>query len=240
MDQSPFQYKDHTIVSIFDKEKAIQLFDALTQDNYTLTHNFRSKSKDIVQKVKVDGFDEMIFKSPLHRYKRTWERVLTLFRGSEAMRNYDSMKQLQQLGLKGTRPMLAAHRRRYGVVIECFFTYSYVEGREANEQDIPKVLELMKTLHDQGYTRSDPKLRNFIVNGDDVYFIDFRLKHPRLFTKARCLLNLCKFYQTLPDPTLYMEESLKRSWFFKLMYRMQAFKMSTRTMRKKVKKKLTH
>ena len=108
MNQSAFTYKEHEIISTLQKEEAIKLFNSLIDKRYTVTNNFKDGSKCLVQKIKIDGFDEMVFKIPHSRSRRTWERMLTLFRESEAFRNHESMLILQTLGLKGATPILAA------------------------------------------------------------------------------------------------------------------------------------
>ncbi|MBN1840593.1 MAG: hypothetical protein JW802_11220 [Campylobacterales bacterium] len=236
MNQSAFTYKEHEIISTLPKDEAIKLFDSLMEKRYTVTNNFKDGSKCLVQKIKIDGFDEMVFKIPRSRSRRTWERMLTLFRESEAFRNHESMLTLETLGLKGAIPILAAQKRFRGVVLESFFTYSFVEGKAPKEEETPKVLEAMNTLHEKGYTRSDPKLQNFIMHEGEVYFIDFRLKKPRFFSKMERTLNLCKFFQTLPNDTHYMNREQKNSLFFKAMYRWNKVLMFWRRTRQKIKK----
>lgn len=236
MNQSAFTYKEHEIISTLPKEEAMKLFDSLVEKRYTVTNNFKDGAKCLVQKIKIDGFDEMVFKIPRSRSRRTWERMLTLFRESEAFRNHESMLILQTLGLKGATPILAAQKHFRGVVLESFFTYSFVEGEAPKDEETPKVLEAMKTLHDQGYTRSDPKLQNFIMHEGEVCFIDFRLKKPLLFSKMECTLNLCKFFQTLPNDRQYMQTHQKNSLLFKAMYRWHKVLMFWRSTRQKIKK----
>lgn len=236
MNQSVFTYKEHEIISTLQKEEAIKLFDSLVERRYTITDNFKDGPKCLVQKVKIDGFEEMIFKIPRSRSRRTWERMLTLFRESEAFRNHESMLILQTLGLKGATPILAAQKRFRGVVLESFFTYSFVEGETPREEETPKVLEAMNLLHVKGYTRSDPKLQNFIMHEGEVCFIDFRLKKPLLFSKMECTLNLCKFFQTLPNDTKHMNTHQKNSLLFKAMYRWHKVLMFWRSTRQKIKK----
>lgn len=236
MNQSAFTYKEHEIISTLLKEEAMKLFDSLMEKHYTITDNFKDNRKCLVQKIKIDGFDEMVFKIPRSRSKRKWERMVTLVRDSEAFRNHKSMLTLQTLGLRGANPILAAQRRIRGIVLESFFTYSFVEGEAPKEEETPKVLEVMNLLHAQGYTRSDPKLQNFIMHKGEVYFIDFRLKKPRFFSKMERTLNLCKFFQTLPNDKNYMSTHQQNSLFFKAMYQWHRVLMFWRSTRQKIKK----
>lgn len=236
MNQSAFTYKEHEIISTLPKEDAITLFDILKQHNYITVKTFSDNEKGLVQKIHIEFFNEMIFKIPRSRSRRKWERTLTLFRESEAFRNHESMLQLHKLGLKGAIPILAAQKRSCGFVVESFFTYSFVEGETASKKDVEKVLEVMNTLHERGYTRSDPKLQNFIMHEGEVYFIDFRLKKPLLFSNIERTLNLCKFLQTLPNDTQYMDADQKNSLFFKTMYTLHNQIMNWRKIRKKIKK----
>lgn len=138
-----------------------------------------------------------MLKIPRARSERWWERFLTLFRSGEAVRQFFYMEKLNQLGLNGPRPLLAAEKRSKGVVVDSFYIYSAVNGRDGKPKDLPIIVQTLVPLYKQGYCRADPKVGNHIISGEDVYLIDFRIKRPLIFGKIRRAMEFSKLAGTI-------------------------------------------
>ena len=232
-------HQNYTIKSTLSHDETIMLFEDIVHKSYTSLGKLQNNSHCFVEKIDIKGYQPIVFKIPRYRNKRRWERFLSLFRSGEAFRNHDSMMYLPTIHLKAPKPLFAAEKRANGMVVESFFTYFFIEGKIASAENIPAVLEALSLLHQQGLTRSDPKLENFLISENEVFFIDFRLKKPFLFSKTQCIFNLCKFFQTLPQEQRNLYIKPYQSPWFNFIYRINDVMIATRKMKKTLKKKLS-
>lgn len=180
--------KGYEIVSTISKEKASKIVHRLLSEKLTFPTILKDHRNSFVGIVQLED-KSYIIKVPLGRNNRLWERFLTLFRASDAYRSYFSMMKLRSLGLRCPQPILAAQRKRFGVVVDSFFIYEYQEGEAASSADLKLISKEMTQLHEAGYIRSDPKPVNFIKTNEGIYFIDFRLKKPVFFKTLRIMMN---------------------------------------------------
>lgn len=186
-------YQEYEYITTLPQEQAQALLDVILQKTYTANKVYNDDKTCFVASINTDAHSNIILKFPRERNNRPWERFLTLFRPNEAFRTFSSMMVVQSIGLKCPQPLIAVHKKEKGMSVESFFVYDFIEGAPGVKENAPVIYKELKILHSAGYTRSDPKLVNFIVNKDEVYFIDFRLKKPKFFTKFQCTLNLCRF-----------------------------------------------
>lgn len=190
--------REYEIISSIDDDKARQVVQTLLSSNLPLSSVLKDHRKRFISTVHLED-KACILKIPLGRNTRLWERFLTLFRASDAYRCYFSMIRLKAMGLHCPTPILAAQRRRLGMVVDSFFIYEYQNGEPAGSSDLPLIRTEMAKLHEAGYIRSDPKPANFIKNHGRIYFIDFRLKKPLLFRTLRIAMN--SYLPSGPDTT---------------------------------------
>ncbi|MDR9424095.1 MAG: hypothetical protein RI567_02285 [Marinobacter sp.] len=153
---------------------------------------FKDTPKCLVARFDHPELGPCVLKVPRARSGRRWERFLTLFRAGEAIRQFKNMEMLLELGLQGPTPVLAAEKRQNGVVVDSFYVYSFVEGREGEVKDRPAIINALLPLYEKRYCRADPKVGNHILNGNSVYLIDFRIKRPILFGSLRCAMEFCQ------------------------------------------------
>lgn len=161
-------------------------------ENLELKRVLKDKPKCLVAQFQYPGAGDMVLKIPHDRNGRLWERFLTLFRPGESVRQYQNMEKLKELGLNGPLPILAAERRRGGVVTDSFYVYSFVQGREGVWEDLPVIVDTLIPLYQQGFRRNDPRVANHIINEQGVYLIDFRVDSPRPFNRLRCAMEYCR------------------------------------------------
>lgn len=210
--------KNYHVVSFLDHDLSSSVIDQYNNDELTIIDAYKNKKRGLVAKFKTDLLDgEFTIKVPQSRSNRIWERFLTLFRPGESIRLFNNFIKLQNIGFKGPSPLLAAERRRYGVVVEGFIIYHYIDGRRATSQDAHMIAPVLLTFYSLGYTRNDPKPNNFLISpGGDVYFIDFKLNKPIFFNKTRCLVECCKFLGKVPGGYEYLTELPSSNTQFKL------------------------
>jgi heptose II phosphotransferase len=160
------------------------------------------------------GNENLIHKIPRARLKRTWEKLITLFRDGESIRTFDNLLLMLQLGFKAPTPILAGERRRNGFIVDSFCCYRFADGKEAGANDAQQVTTELLRLHSKGYLRTDAKPPNFLISAEGVTFIDFRLKKPFLFSKLRKEIALASFIQGYPESLAHIPEEIRTSTSF--------------------------
>lgn len=234
-----FYYNGYKIKSDIDQQSAINILNLVidfSKDYFTV---FKDDKKCLVAKFHFDiSSDSYIVKIPRARSIRYWERLLTIFRDGESFRQFSNFKKLILLGFNAPTPILATEKRSRGIVIDSFIIYKYIEGRLATPEDVDIIApELIKLLN-LGFTRKDPHPQNFIIASDGVYFIDFHIKRPFFFNKLRCCMEYCKFLETTPSGSRYIEQLTKSKILFSLAIILQRYLSSFRKLRRKISKKL--
>lgn len=197
--KTPFTYAGYAVRSTYPREQAIRLLDAIVCDRLAVTQRFKDNPRNYIVRISFEE-DDLIVKIPRSRDKRWQERLLTWFRPGEAVRRYTSMEQLEALGFAGTAAILAAERRRWGMVTANILVYRYVEGRLACMGDEEALVRVLLPFYELGYLRRDCKPSNFVITPDtgQVYFIDFRLTRPRILRRFRVLLEMNQFLRNMP------------------------------------------
>lgn len=222
--------------SIPDGE-AISLLQAVLREQYRVVTLLKDSRHCWVARV-VIGERDLVLKKPRARNSRAWERFLTLFRDGESIRRHRSIALLDHLGGKGPEPIMGAERREAGRVVDGFFLYGFVEGRQASSRDIRTVARALLRLHEQGYLHGDAQLQNAIINEGQAYFIDFKTRRPRFLTRMRLLMEYSKFLESAPLGYRYLDREVRDSRAFRLANNLQAGCSCLRRWRKAVKRRL--
>lgn len=193
-----FEYRQSCVVSNLDELTSRRLVDEVFDDVLPREKVFRDNWRTLSAKVRF--LDEaLLLKVPRARNGRRWERFLTRFRESDALRSFRHMEQLSGMGFGAPYPVLASEYRDKGVVVDSFVCYRFVEGRPAISEDAEKILTALRALHERGYLRSDAQLANFLMVDEVVTFIDFRLKKPRLLPRLQKAREIDRFLRSCPE-----------------------------------------
>ena len=188
---------------------------AIEDCDYQEVEVFKDDRQTYSALILLDG-NSYVLKIPRDRNNRLWQRLLSLFRASEAVRHYRSMVRLRELGLSGPEPVVAIEQRRWGAVIDSCLLYRFSKGRKATRDDARLILPHVLALHEAGYLRNDPHAKNYLIDDEDVIFIDFRLKRPLLLRRFRLQRELALFLKTSPAAWDYLPEDVKRSCSLRL------------------------
>ncbi len=229
----------YKLVSHLDKATSCSLLEKVASGTLSPLEVFKDDSKCYVAKYTSEELpDIFIVKKPRARCGRYWERFLTLFRSGESFRQFSNLKKLQSLGFNGPTPLLAAEKRRWGMVVDSFLMSTYINGRLATSADTDIIApELIKLLN-LGFTRKDPHPQNFIISSDGVYFIDFHIKRPFFFNKLRCCMEYCKFLETVPNGSRYIDSLTKSKALYSFANFLQRYLSWYRRLRRKISRNL--
>ncbi|MFO7799075.1 MAG: hypothetical protein R6V22_04850 [Rhodohalobacter sp.] len=229
----------YKIVSHLSNATSCSLLKQVASDTLLPLEVFKDDSKCYVAKYTSEVVpDIFIIKKPRARCKRYWERFLTLFRPGESFRQFSNLKKLQALGFKGPAPLLAAEKRRWGMVVDSLLISTYINGRLATSTDVDVVAPELINLLNLGFTRKDPHPQNFIIAPDGVYFIDFHIKKPFFFNKLRCCMEYCKFLETVPSGLRYIDCLTRSNTLYSLANFLQRYLSSYRRLRRRISKRL--
>ncbi|WP_372972806.1 hypothetical protein [Marinobacter sp.] len=182
----------YRVLSRVSRDDAERLLEQVLNHQLDFDQVLKDRAKCLVARFSHPDKGWLVLKVPRARTNRKWERFLTLFRPGEGFRQICNMQELERLKLKGPRPVLAAEKRRAGVVVDSFYIYSFIDGREGVSADLPAIVETLLPLYRQGYCRTDPRVANHIINDDGVHLIDFRIRRPFLLGRLRCAMELCQ------------------------------------------------
>jgi len=225
------------IIAHDSRPDAQQLAESIVEKHYHAIRVFKDDSQTYSAQISIDG-NRFILKIPRNRNNRPWERFLTLFRSSEAVRHYHSMGKLIQLGFQAPEPVLAAEKRVNGVVTDAFLLYCFAEGRNAGEADIPQVTSELIRLHETGYMRRDAHLKNYLMQDGEVVFIDFRLTRPRLFRQIRLQRELVIFLVTTPQALAHVPVEIQESLSFRIARRLHTLFAALKRSRRRIRRQL--
>jgi len=158
---------------------------------------FRSNNTTFIARFSYEG-KELVLKIPRGRNSRYWERMLTIFRRGECSRVFLGMLKLQELNFAGAIPLVAGEKKKFGMVVNSFLVYEYLEGDTAGLDDAQQIVDLLLNLHAKNYIRRDAKLVNFVRTSNGIALIDFRLKKPVFLPSLQCQLELVAFLRRYP------------------------------------------
>lgn len=111
-----------------------------------------------------------VYKEPIEKNTRKWQRFLAIFRGRESKREFKQMQKINSLGFKTAIPIFYEKN---------FLVYEYVDGRKPfiNENEINLVIEELKKIHSKGFLHGDSHLANFLItNKNEIYIIDSKFQ----------------------------------------------------------------
>lgn len=219
------------LFSSLDEARSVELTDAVLSGGVKREQVFRDNWRTLSAQIRFRD-QALLLKVPRARNGRRWERLLTFFRGSDAMRSFRHLEQMAKMGFSVPEPVLACERRGNGMVTDSFLCYRYVEGRPAGPQDAARVLDALRSLHQQGYLRSDAQIANFLMDGESVVFIDFRLKKVWFLPALQKARELDRFIRSCPEAQRYLTTAESSSWWLWLATRMESWNFAVRRMKR--------
>lgn len=163
-------------MTIFDKSFTTEeIKEIFKMSGRSLKTGKRSEVKEVKYRKK-----DIVVKIPVEKNRRKWQRFLSIFRKSEVISILESMKILQENGILTNNPIAAYEKKEFGMVIDSFAVYGYVNGDVVTKHECKEVVELIKKIHNTGYLHSDTQVRNFLKCGDKIAVIDAKLKRKSL------------------------------------------------------------
>lgn len=231
-----FEYRHYRIQSHLPQGRARVLVDSILDRTVVYDKVYRDNWRTLSARIRFDD-DMLMLKVPRARNRRRWERFLTVFRGSDAARSFWHLERMASMGFSAPRPMLVAEKREAGVVTDSLTCYRYVEGRPAGPDDAPRILDELRVLHARGYLRSDAQIANFLISGEAVVFIDFRLKRPLCFSSLQKAREIDRFVRSCPEAEASLKEKETSSVWYRVAQKLENMAFSLRNLKKRFRKR---
>lgn len=231
-----FNYRQYRVVSSIGESASSRLVDAVIDNTLTRETVYRDNWRTLSAKVSFEG-TSLLLKVPRARNGRRWERFLTYFRVSDALRTFRHLELMARLGFVAPQPVLAGERRCRGVVVDSFVCYRFVDGRPAEAGDANKILAVLRALHKLDYLRSDAQLANFLIVGDAVTFIDFRLKKPRFLPRLQKAREVDRLLRSCPEAYSFLSREEKASRWLWLASCLESISFGLRDLKRRMRKR---
>ena len=158
----------------FNDEKSLEFFDIVENNRYKLIKVLKDDQRSYVALIEIQG-KRYIYKRPIEKNSRKWQRFLSIFRGSESKREFKNIEKIREVGLNGAVPYLAVEKKKGLVVYDSYLIYGYIDGRESSFKDIHLIMAELRKIHSLGYLHGDSHMNNFLIKGEKVYLIDTKL-----------------------------------------------------------------
>jgi len=149
----------------------------IRQKGLKVLAELKNNSRSLVKVVHVNG-RRMVLKSLREKNRRRWIRFTTLYRRGAAFTSFAGMQRLERLGIASSRPVMALEKRRWGMVVDSWLLYEYVDGRVCGPGEYQMVVGQLAAIHAGGLLHGDPQIRNFLFDGTAVVTIDAAPKRP--------------------------------------------------------------
>lgn len=109
-----------------------------------------------------------VYKEPIEKNTRKWQKFLAIFRGRESKREFKQMEKINSLGFKTAKPIFYTNT---------YLIYEFIYGEKINEKNINYVIAELKKIHSAGYLHGDSHSDNFIINNkNEVFIIDSKFQ----------------------------------------------------------------
>ena len=154
---------ESSLISLPSIDELFELIDAFPK---TLKDDRRS----LVKLGDIDGC-KVVAKQARDKNNRKWTRFLTLFSAGEARKTFVTLQEFKKKGIESLLPICFLEKKSYGMVVDSWLLYQYREGEESNQIHLARIVELLQTLHKNGYRHEDPNSGNFLIDNEGVMFL---------------------------------------------------------------------
>lgn len=186
-----------------NKNNSINFYEAYKHKKIKVIKNLKNDNRSLVQLVSING-KKYVLKVPREKNTRKWQRFLSLFRSSEAKREFKNLETIINSGFNSPKPYFALENCKFGIVIFSFLITEYVLGKEATIEHIDLVAKTLSDIHKSGVIHGDSQLSNFMIQDNSVIIIDakfskniygnFGKAYEFIYLEESCNLDLKNYY----------------------------------------------
>ena len=195
----------------------IDFLKIILDKNYKTIKILKDDKRSLVEIIEINE-GKFVLKVPREKNTRKWQRFVNIFRGSDSLRNYETMNKLEEMGINSTKAVFAAEKRS-PFVTDSFLIMNVLEGKCIGSEDYPRVINELSNIHSKGYLHGDSQIQNFMRKDNMIYMIDLRLQkntygslgemYEFIYLRESCK-EIDKYYDSIRNRI-----SFKVAWFWK-------------------------
>lgn len=151
-----------------------KIIEILKIENFKVLKVLKNDKRSYVALIEILD-KKYVYKIPKEKNTRKWQRVLSIFRGSESKREYLNYVKAQSLGFNTPVPIMYLENIKFGMCIDSFIIMTYIYGKSAKIDNLNLVVNELKKIHSKGFLHGDSQLDNFMIKDKEVYLIDTKI-----------------------------------------------------------------
>lgn len=202
---------------------------------YIEIEKIKDTKRNCVSLIEIDG-KKYIYKEPRNEFRIPQRQIMTLFKKGESLTTLSNINYLieEKKINEYVRPLVAANKRKNGMITFSFFLMNYVEGKD-DRQYLNMIVDKMKEIHKLGYYHGDFNPGNFLVNNDRIYILDTQGKK-MYFGNYRAHYDMLTMQLDSYEDMVYPYKKNIYYYFAYIIKKIKKLPLIERT--KKIKKKL--
>ncbi|MGL4998293.1 MAG: lipopolysaccharide core heptose(II) kinase RfaY, partial [Cetobacterium sp.] len=193
----------------------------------------KDDARSFVALIIVDG-ERVVYKVPKEKNTKKWQRLISIFRGSEAKREFKIGVKILDSGFNGAIPILAWEKLENFMAVDSFYLMSYIDSHSATLKETEMVLEELRKIHKLGRLHGDAHLANFMIKDEKVYIIDCKFNKNKL-TKLKQLYEFVELDKSCDGKMNFQE---KKKLGYKIVKKIDEWLDFYNYGRKKIKNKI--
>lgn len=162
------------ITAYFSEEKTLDLYEKISKKDFKVLKILKDDQRSYVALLEI-AEKKLVYKEPREKNGNSWQRFLSIFRGGESSREFESSEKISEKGFLGAKPILAIEKLQGKKVIFSYFLMEYIDAHHAVLKDLEVVQRELSRIHEKGYLHKDSQLSNFMIFEDRIYLIDCKL-----------------------------------------------------------------
>lgn len=188
----------------FDELSSTKFFNPIEEKSIKVLKTLKSDHRSVVKLIELSG-KTYVYKVPVEKNTRKWQRFLSIFRGGESQREFLCLENMLKNGIDTAKPYFACETKKFGMVIDSYLIMEYIDGREGTIDNIEIICNTLEKIHSKGYLHGDSQLSNFIISNGICYVIDARLKksifgkiaqaYEYIYLETSCGQSIKKYYK---------------------------------------------
>lgn len=175
------QEKFHNYFIYGKEKKYLQIAKKVIMNEYKIIKEYKKTKRNYVAKIEIDK-KIYILKYPSNETIIPQRKLQTFFKKGEALTSYLNIKKLRENGVEEFTDILCVGIKRKILIEKSFIVMEYIEGENIqSEEDIDKILEVIKKIHNLGIYHGDLNTSNFIKSENKIKIIDTQAKREKIF-----------------------------------------------------------
>lgn len=189
--------------SVYFNKEIYNFFEILKTNDFKVVKILKNDKRSLVKIISIKN-NFYILKIPKEKNTRKWQRLLSLFRGSESYREFKNLEKIFKLGFYSPKPFFALEEKKWGMTFKSLLISEFIKGKESSLNEISLVSKTLNDIHKKGFLHGDSQLSNFMIFKNKIFLIDskfsknylgkFGAAYEFIYLEESCGKNLKNYY----------------------------------------------